>query len=1069
MGHIQVFRGGGGGKKGGGSQSPVRTPDNLRSKDTIEVILGLGEGPWKGLRNGTKSFYLGDTALTNANGENNFGDFMLEFFPGAGPGEVIKPTLGGQASSKQVQVNLFYNVPVVRQGQTKHINAVDMRLVVNSLYMQNDNGIYGNSIVFRIEYKKTTDATWVNPFNGDLTISGKTTSTYAQEYRFTVPDIDGLYEYRLIKITAEDDTLNFRDITWESFQEVVIGDREFENTTCVKVVGQASDQFNSVPDMWGDYEGKIIRVPSNYNPETRIYTGIWDGSWTMAYSNNPAAVLYDFVTNDRYGLSAVTPISMNKWDVYEAMQWCDVMVPDGKGGMQPRFTFNNYISEPRSALEMARFIAGTFNATFLDDGNGTAILRVDKDDSAVAIFHPEDVIGGKFDYSFTDMTTRHNEYTVSFQNPDLNWEEDRRRIVNQSHIDKYGPIPTDFIAVGALDVHEASRRAYIKCIMSTTEVTLVNFKTNRKGDYISPFEVILVADPSMGYSLSGRIKSLNNDRTVATLRDPVYLESGVQYKASFTVIGNRVAPGSEVIDKPLQVIERNLENVLESGNNFDLNFDQPLPEDIQELATFSISQEGGGVGAPKPFRVMSINEVDGSPDQFEFTAIEVNRQKWYLADNMEPISTTQYSYLQSPTQVPHADNCGFVEKFIKDYKQFHLMVSPVLNRNTYRYYSGRFDVYSRRNGSSDEFQLRTLTGENIIIDHPPGLFDFKILPYSTLGKTPDLSSAPVFQFLVTNPADPPPAVTDLSLRANLVSWKYNLKPSDFDGFLVRYHFTPGRKTWSDALEAHQGLVSATQFDITGRPASTRMVLVKAVDAFGNESLDVAWLALNAGAEDIANIFAEKDFKAEGFLGTKIGCSVIDDNLVADGTGAYIYSGIPNAPLYSGDPDAPFYQQSYVACSYQDTFSLTREIDVVLDLQVSTVAGYTVEYKSTSSVIWLPMPIRVRLPADDYDIRVTSDPGPQQFTCSVFRIVQDSPTVEEEFEDLVISPAGTRLPLTKAYTVIKTVLGTVQQDGHGGVTIRIVDKDPVLGPLVEVLNSSGVAVQGLIDAKVRGFE
>lgn len=752
------------------AKKPVRTPDTLNSNDTLEVLLGICEGPIKGLVNGPKSFYLGTTAMLNADGTPNFSNFELEFWPGSDLGHDVALKMGGFGNPITVNTHLTQGQPVTRTGVSTNIGAIDFRINVQTLVKQDDKGIYPAPLSIKFEIKKTTDTLWqpawisevqaplpdqmpgngqpqtytvfgedrnlypdlpqvyeglgapsaapppatagsdvlhVDTTNstvwswsdtnstwapvpvqqdtgdykvlsdgrrlyvtakapsgaraGDLwrtiiggltlvwngttwveaadyvpttasiqsgvwSINGKATSPTSKEFRvYVAPDPDAIWEFRVTKTSQDSDTLITSEISWESVTEKKLDAYHFTNLAMVRLMGQASDQFNSIPEMVGDYDLRIVRVPSNYDPETRVYTGVWDGTYKMAWTNNTAWVFQDFVENTTYGLSSVFPHTCNKWRIYEWAKHCDTLVDRADGTKRPRWTFNDLIREPRDAREMAQYIAGAGGARMIDDGNGVVDVIVDRDDSPVMIFTPENVSEDGFVYSYTDRLTRSNEILVEFVNPKLNWEVDKRRIADEDDIETYGRISETFIAVGCTDEDEALARARRRLIGGLTEKELVTFKTNRQGAFLSEWDVILVADPEMGRGITGRIRSRVHSTSV-TLRDPVTFEAAISYYATFTIVNPAYPETSNVPYKTVKVPITNL-----AGTHTQLYFGSPLPADLPEYATFAIEAEGY-VGMPKPYRITGIDDDSGEGEVLTITAVELNRNKYVFID-----------------------------------------------------------------------------------------------------------------------------------------------------------------------------------------------------------------------------------------------------------------------------------------------------------------------------------------------------------------------------------------------------------------------------------------------------
>ena len=814
--------------KGGGGDSPVRTPDNLRSDDVVEVVLGLSEGEIEGLEKGNKSFYIGETTLQNENGTDNFSNYELNILPGSGVDEILKFNLGGTTRSTTVNVELSKDMPVVRQIDTgSTADFIEIRFNIQALYFENDSGVTTNSVTIRIEYKKTIDKDWINAYPGDFHISGKTTSSYIKEVRFPVERLGEreAYEIRVTKIS--DDTKNnalgnwVNMIIWESYQEVDSKQIEHKDLAMCHLTINSGDQFSSVPQFSGVYKFKKIKIPSNYDPIAKTYDGAWDGTFKIAWSDNPAWCLYDLVMNDRYGMNAYSYVVLDKWDTYEAGRWCDEMVDDGRGGKQARYTCNMYISDARNGKEQLIYMAGLFNAILVEEANGYLRLKVDKDDQAVMMFTPQNVTAEGFSYTFTDPETRYNDITVAFTNPELDWNVDRRRIYNTDEITKNGRIPYEYAAVGCIYEGEALRRTYYKLLTALTEKLTVSFSTNRIAQVLSNFDVILISDPTLGYAISGRIKSIDeNDRRIVNLRDPIYLEAGIEYKVQFTV--------------PEGIYETNIESLSGNGSLYSFILKDPLPDTIPEKSVFMISGSAK-TGTPKPFRVVSVSEVAGNPDTYTVTAVEINRNKWDAADNFKFEYNDEYSGLPSATNIPYAVDVTFSEHYDAKNVQIQLMISMELDYNAYPWYSDEMVVFSRLVGSRDWVQ-RQVVRTNIIIDHPSGKHEFVVLPKSILGNTPPFEGAPVYIYDVTNIKDPPADVRGLTAVENVsgvtLSWLPN---QDID--LVGYEIREGTDWDNSELIATK--YTANRIFIAINDSSLHHYMVRAIDGLGNYSVNAA--------------------------------------------------------------------------------------------------------------------------------------------------------------------------------------------------------------------------------------
>lgn len=804
--------------------------------DKMEVVLGLCEGEIEGLENGEKSFYIDDTKLQNENGDYNFPEFILETYAGSGTeSEELNYFLGGAARSNNVGVQLEYNTPVVRETQSGDIDYIEIRLVVNQLYQsygQNDAKQTWGTVKLKIEYKPVSATKWIDPSAyGYIILKGKIYTNFVQELRIEVSRIDEPYEIRVTKLSEEPtDQKSANAITFESFQEGNLKANSFPNTALAHIYCQYSDVLSSVPQFYGIYKLLKVRIPSNYDPITRTYDGDWDGTFKRAWTDNPAWCLYDFIMNDRYGVNAYAEVDLDKWDVYEAGQWCDEKVKDGKGGLEPRYSCNLLITEATNGREYAVYMASSFNAMLIESAVGVLRLKVEKDDSAVFLFTPENVTEEGFSYSFTSPETRYNDITVSFTNPDLNWTEDRRRIFNQEDIDKNGRVTYEFAAVGCISSGEAQRRAYYKMITSLTEVATVQFTTNRQAQCLSNYDIILIADPVLGYSLPGRIKTLSEDRKTIYLRDAIYLEAGIEYKISFNL--------------PDRVFETTIERVSGSGNLKELQVTDVLPENLPELAAFTV-HGGGTAGTPKPFRVLSVAEKDGNPDLYEVTALELNRNKWDAADNMEFSAGEEFSGLPPSTNIPHILNAEFFETYNPLYQQLILTIVPTLDTVKYPYYSGSLVVYSREVGTTNWIQ-RDVINDNTIINHPAGKFEFVILPLSLTGLTPPFETADIYTYTVTNVGDAPSNVKNLRGEQSINGIQLTWDPVD-DIDLVGYEVRAGHD-WETGEVITETYMGNTLF-ITIKDSAVKNYMVCAVNALGMYSPVPAIVSTSVASPD----------------------------------------------------------------------------------------------------------------------------------------------------------------------------------------------------------------------------
>lgn len=710
------------GSKGGGG-SFKQTPDNLRSDDTFEGVLGLAIGPIKGPTRGLKSIKLDGTALENENGELNYADFVAQLgdgdptkFP-----QKVQLKLGAGASPLQVGTT-FANTDgtnpiwVTRTLNNTNADFIDLRFIVNQLFRQNKKGIYSATATLELEMKPTGSATWINPTLGEVKgnyneqgstkglsfktflpesafqsdgtptqtepnfrIHGKTTSPAVYELRVAVPNDDAYADttwdvrVRLLErdhYQGGDDGVDQeqRNITWESMSAVystTFGeDEDWRGVSWLSIYGKASDQLTSVPTVTVEGDWKIVSVPpaNVYNPETRQYLGVtWDGSWSKAWTNDPAWIINDAISDSLSGISLIAPGSyLNKWDALEMSKWCSELVSDGAGGLHPRFSLNIAIREAVKAEEFVRYLAGAVGGLAWDQGNGEWRVKMDKPEAPVDIF-TLDNIEGEFFYSHTDVDTRYNQVTMTFLNEEMDYREDRVKVYRSESIAKIGLKPTTLVAVGCTNRQEALRRAVLRVESTTEETRVVNFTTNRRGRNIQHLDTILVSDGDLGereQRTHGRTIAVSADRKTIQLRDSVYLAAGITYTLVFSTLNSDYAPNpasepaSSAWNKPTIVARRTV--VGGSGQTARLTLDEALPADAPDNLTVAL-EANGLVTIPKLYRVTNV-VYDDDGERVAISALEVNTAKWERADNASKEDTV-FTNLRGavPAPLPPAD------------------------------------------------------------------------------------------------------------------------------------------------------------------------------------------------------------------------------------------------------------------------------------------------------------------------------------------------------------------------------------------------------------------------------
>lgn len=816
---------------GGGAKSQTIIPDNLFSEDQAEILIGLGEGPIEGFENGEKSIYIDNTQLVNDDGTPNFEEFSIDLKHGdISKDETVKFKLGG--SSNQITTTggsqeLMKDVPRTEFGIRTNIDFIDIRIQVGTLYRSNEDGTFNHTVRFKIEYRPTNSNNWIS--YGVKSITGKTGSGYSKDYRIGVAKVNVPYAVRVTKLsedTKQDDNGygQVNKIYWTGMEEVVAVNKQYDNTALLHINIKTSDQISSIPDFSAIYKLLKVKIPSNYDPINKTYTGNWDGTFQIAWTDNPAWCLYDYLTNDRYGVSSFYPIRVDKWDFYDAGKYCDEKVPDGRGGYEARYTFNGIIQEEMSGREMINYIAATFNGTVYEDASGEVHLRYEKNEQAVHLFSEENITSDGFNYSFSDPSSQYNDYNVTFCNPEMQWADDKRRVHDQDNINAVGRIPYDFVAVGCIKESEAIRRARFSMITGLTETMSVTFKTTRAGLNVNVFDTILIADSTMGYSTHGRISSVGDNRMSVNLRDEVWMEAGVDYTLILQNAGG-------IIELPVDVKEVGYIRTIYLGDY--------VPEGIPDNTVFSLV----GNGDPKPFRVLKISEEDGSPDTISITAVEINRNKQTESDYGIELPEVEYNKLPSYEQIPQVKSIKLTSYYVKAYKQTYTEIKPELDHEAYPFYSGEFKFYSRKYGDEDaSWQEYPVEFGDTVINHPGGMYEIRIIPKTTLGTTPSFDTAPIFLEEIYDLKRPPADVRGFTAIPSSVSVKLTWDEVP-DEDLMCYEIREG-SFWDTATVIASNLTDLA-YTVILQDGEDHEYLIKAKDILGEYSVNPTYLRTSA--------------------------------------------------------------------------------------------------------------------------------------------------------------------------------------------------------------------------------
>ncbi|WP_164554600.1 host specificity protein J, partial [Enterobacter hormaechei] len=498
------------GRKGGSSSSrtPTEQPDDLQSVAKAKILIALGEGEFAGQLTG-KDIYLDGTALENADGSQNFSGVTWEFRAGTQaqkyiqgiPGTENEISVGTEVSSATAWTRTFTNT---------QLSAVRLRLKWPSLFKQEDDGdLVGYSVNYAIDLQ-TDGGTWQTVLNTSVT--GKTTSGYERSHRIDLPQAGSTWTIRLRKITSDANSAKIGDtMTLQSFTEVIDAKLRYPNTALLYIEFDSSQFNGSIPQISCEPRGRVIRVPDTYDPETRTYSGTWTGAFKWAWTDNPAWIFYDLVVSDRFGLGhRLTAANIDKWTLYQVAQYCDQMVPDGKGGngTEPRYTCNVYIQDRNDAYTVLRDFAAIFRGMTYWGGDQIVALA-DMPRDVDYSYTRANVVGGRFTYSSSTTKSRYTTALVSWSDPGNAYADAMEPVFEQALVARYGFNQLEMTAIGCTRQSEANRKGRWG-ILTNNKDRVVSFDVGLDGNIPQPGYIIAVADELLsGKVMGGRISAVN--------------------------------------------------------------------------------------------------------------------------------------------------------------------------------------------------------------------------------------------------------------------------------------------------------------------------------------------------------------------------------------------------------------------------------------------------------------------------------------------------------------------------------------------------------------------------------
>ncbi|EMJ4585155.1 DUF1983 domain-containing protein [Pseudomonas aeruginosa] len=496
------------GRKGGSSKpkQPSIARDSLQSVATAKLLLAVGEGEFAETPT-DRDIYLDNTPLMDASGNVNFPNVKWEWRSGSVDQDYI-PGIPSVENETTVNVELRSDTPWVRSVTNTQLSAVRLRFAWPALQKQESSGDVNG---YRIEYAVdvSTDGGAYQQVLLDA-VDGKTTSRYERSQRIDLPAATTGWQVRVRRITPNQNSSLIADtMLIAGLTEVIDAKLRYPNTALLYIEFSA-EQFSNIPAVTVECKARKVQVPTTYDPELRTYTGVWDGSFKSAWTNNPAWITYDISTNARFGLGKrIKPWMVDKWELYKIAQYCDQLVPDGKGGQEPRFLCDLNLQSRSQAWTLLRDIAAIYRGmSYWAQGQLVSQADMPRTADFDYVFTRANVIDGKMTYGAASARTRYSRALVSYDNPANNYDTDVTGYSDAPLLRRYGDNPVELSAIGCTRESEAQRRGKWAVLTSVQDRT-ITFATGMEGRIPLPGYIIPVADSLLaGREIGGRISAV---------------------------------------------------------------------------------------------------------------------------------------------------------------------------------------------------------------------------------------------------------------------------------------------------------------------------------------------------------------------------------------------------------------------------------------------------------------------------------------------------------------------------------------------------------------------------------
>jgi len=632
----EVIEGAGGGSSKPKQRTPVESPNTLRSVAKGRILDLIAHGPIAGLVDGLKSVYLDDTPLQNADGSFNFSGVTLHTRDGY-PDQDYIPGFPAVENAVEIATQVTNANPVVRSVSNNDADAVLVTVQLQGLsYQDSSTGdLKGNSVALAVDVKAGS-GNWYTAVQD--TISGKTVSAYQRTYRVPLGG-NGPFEVRVRRLTEDRSGIGHTDkLAWAIMTEVVDARLSYPDSALVGIELDSSLFGSQMPSRMYDVNLSIIKVPSNYSPTTREYTGIWDGTFKEAWTDNPAWAFYDLATHPVIGANIQ---NVDKWALYQIGRYCDEMVPDGYGGMEPRFTINTLFGSREEAITVLSNLASVFRGMAYW-GSDTVVPVADMPADPVKLVTAANVVDGDFEYSGTSLRERHSVAIVMWNDPADNYKAKPEFVEDPESIDLFGWRETQVTALGCTSRGQARRLGKWILYSERMETQTVSYSATADHADLRPGEFITLSDPDRaGARMGGRVL-VPGTRTLTLDKVP----DQVSMDTWFISV---VMPTGSIERRQIHSFSGDVANLVDPLSV------EPVIGAVWVLSSLSVE--------PPLYRVVSVEEEADKPT-YRVSATEHSRNKYDRVELDLILPEVPDSFLPTGPVAPPMDITAEVYKYL---------------------------------------------------------------------------------------------------------------------------------------------------------------------------------------------------------------------------------------------------------------------------------------------------------------------------------------------------------------------------------------------------------------------